>query len=348
MQLTAGKFWSFRRLSDENGRFKMVAIDQRPPIMNLIRSKTGVATVEYGVVADIKEMLTRNLASECSAVLLDPIWGYSRSIPHVPPAKGLLLTIEDHEFIEEPGGRRSRLIRGWDAAKVKRIGADGVKLLVWYRPDADPRVRQHQQAIVESVGRACVVHDICFLLELLVYPLPGEEGQTKDYTEHSAKHPERVIESVRTFADPRFAVDIFKVESPIPASHVPPPGSQGSDSCQHWFDELGRAASRPWVMLSAGADMEAFRHVLTYAFRAGASGYLAGRAIWGAAVDKFPDLDSADRLLKTESIAYLREINRLTDALAQPWLGHPAFGPEASFQGAGPEFSYNYGSARTS
>lgn len=343
MRLSAGKHWSLRRLADENGRFKMVAADQRPPIMNLIKSKIGVTAAGYADVAAVKELLTRNLASECSAVLLDPIWGYSRSIRYVRPGQGLLLTVEDHVFEERRGGRLSREIADWDVAKVKRVGADGVKLLAWYRPDADPEVREHQQNFVEQVGRACVEHDICFLLELLVYPLPNEQGRTTDDIEHPAKRPELVIDSLRTFTDPRFGVDIFKIESPVAAPLVPSPDSPDAAACQRWFDELGRVATRPWVMLSAGADMEAFRRVLTYAYRAGSSGYLAGRAIWWQAAQMFPDLESVDRALKTEAIGYLGDINRLTDDLALPWHAHRAVGAEAAIHGAGPDFPRNYG-----
>lgn len=345
MHLSAGKLWSLRRLADANGRFKMVAVDQRPPIMELIKQRKDVAAASYEDVAVVKETLTRNLAADCSAILLDPIWGYSRSIPHVRPGQGLLLTVEDHEFEEVPGGRISREIADWNVAKVKRTGADGVKLLAWYRPDADGDVRRRQQDLVERVGRACAEHDICFLLELLVYPLPGEQGQTRDYTEHSAKRPELVIESLRTFTDPRFGVDIFKLESPLAASHVPAADSGEALACQRWFDELGRATTRPWVMLSAGADMQAFRRILTYAYRAGASGYLAGRAIWWAAAQMFPDLGSMDQALKADAVSYMHDINRLTDAMASPWHHHPAFVAETSLHGAGPQFPRNYGAA---
>ncbi len=342
MQLSAGKLWSLRRLSDRNGRFKMVAADQRPPIMNLIREKKGVEAPSYEDIAAIKELLTRNLAPGCSAILLDPIWAYSQSISHVLPGQGLLLTVEDHDFEETPGGRISHEIADWNAAKIKRTGADGVKALAWYRPDAAPEVCARQQEFVERIGRACAELDICFLLELLVYPLPNEQGQTKDYIEHSAKRPELVVESLRTFTDPRFGVDIFKLESPVAAPSVPDPASGEAAACQLWFDELGKVATRPWVMLSAGADMTAFRRILTYAYRAGASGYLAGRAIWWSAAQLFPDLSSMDQALQADAVDYMAEINRLTDQSALPWQDHPAFARQPVLEGAGPAFPKNY------
>ena len=66
------------------------------------------------------------------------------------------------------------------------------------------------------------------------------------------------------------------------------------------FDHLGRAAGRPWVMLSAGAGKDDFRRILTFAYRAGASGYLAGRAIWWDAFQSFPDLDAQGDVIERE------------------------------------------------
>lgn len=78
-------------------------------------------------------------------------------------------------------------------------------------------------------------------------------------------------------------------------------------------------------MLSAGAGMEEFRNILTHAFKAGASGYLAGRAIWQKAFAKFPDWDAIRRDLRTEAVDYMRDLNALTDKEATPWMEHPLF-----------------------
>jgi tagatose 1,6-diphosphate aldolase len=67
--------------------------------------------------------------------------------------------------------------------------------------------------------------------------------------------------------------------------------------------------------------------VLHYAYTAGASGYLAGRAIWLAAFQRFPDWDGIRDDLRGDAIPYMRELNSLTDAAARPWHAHPCFGP---------------------
>ncbi len=142
------------------------------------------------------------------------------------------------------------------------------------------------------------------------------------------KRPELVVESVATFAAPEFGVDLFKLESPLTAAEVPGGDAPQAGSAQRWFDALGEAAGRPWVMLSAGAGPAAFRRVLTHAYAAGASGYLAGRAIWMEAFRAFPDWETIDAGLRGPALAYMNDLNALTDEAALPWHRHPRYGPE--------------------
>jgi tagatose 1,6-diphosphate aldolase len=241
-------------------------------------------------------------------------------------SRGLIVTLEDSIFRETPSGRLSSEIDDWSVEKIKRIGGDAVKVLAWYRPDADAAVCRAQQDFTQRIGDACRKYDIPFVFELLVYPLPSDAEQTRDYVEMKSKHPQFVLESVQTFADPKFGVDLFKLESPLAAADVPGVGAPGWESAQTWFDAIGAAAGRPWVMLSAGAGMDEFRRILTHAYRAGASGYLAGRAIWSKAFTHFPDWDAIRSGLRGEAVEYMRSLNVLTDKEATPWNGHAVYG----------------------
>ena len=53
------------------------------------------------------------------------------------------------------------------------------------------------------------------------------------------------VATVETFSDPKFCIDVLKLESPIPAAHLPQPGSDGSAAAQAWFDKIGNAATVP-------------------------------------------------------------------------------------------------------
>ncbi|MCG8443923.1 MAG: tagatose 1,6-diphosphate aldolase [Caulobacterales bacterium] len=343
MTLSAGKIWGLRRIADADGRFKMTAVDQRPPIKNPIKEKRGLPEAPWRDVADFKAMLVEELQGESTAMLLDPHYAYPRAVSLYSPAKGLIVTLEDSVFEETPGGRLSSEIDDWSVEKIKRIGGDAVKVLAWYRPDADPSVRQSQQDFTARIGEACAKFDIPYVFELLVYPLAKDAEQTSDYVEMKTKKPELVLESVRTFADPKYGVDVFKLESPIAADDVPGVDAPGWEDAQKWFDALGEAAGRPWVMLSAGAGMAEFKRILTHAYRAGASGYLAGRAIWQKAFQAFPDWDAIRAGLRGDAVEYMRGLNTLTDAEARPWTDHPVFaGGGAELSPAEAVFRHRY------
>jgi tagatose 1,6-diphosphate aldolase len=307
-----------------------------------VAERRGAAEAPYDDVCAVKALLVRELGPYSSALLLDPHYAYPAAIHLVRPSKGLILTLEDSVFTETPGGRRSREIDDWSVKKIKRAGADAVKVLAWYRPDADADVLAHQKEFVARVGATCAVFDLPFVLELLVYPFPGDEQHTREYVEQAEKRADHVLESVSALADPTFGVDLFKLESPLPAPVVPDPESSRAASVQGLFDELGRRAGRPWVMLSAGAPPEEFRRILTFAGRAGASGYLAGRAIWWKPFQRFPDLDAVVAELRSDSVPYMQELNRLTDELAVPWFEHTCYGEGPRLAGGGARFRHAY------
>ena len=338
MQLTPGKLWGMRRMADENGLFKMTAVDQRPPIKNPIAKHHCVADTPWGEVARFKRLLVETLQDQSTAMLLDPHYAIPEAIDQYVPSKGLIVTLEDSLFEETEGGRLSSDIDDWSVNKIKRMGGDAVKVLAWYRPDASKAVLQAQQDYTKRLGEECAKYDIPFLFELLVYPLASDVHQTKEYVEMKSKKADDVLKSVEEFAKPDYGVDVFKLESPVNAVDA-----DGSAEVQAIFDEIGRLASRPWVMLSAGAGKAEFRNVLDHAFKAGASGFLAGRAIWRDAINHYPDWDAIERNLRGESSAYMKDISALADTSATDWRRHACFEEGgAKFAPADASFRHGY------
>jgi len=324
----AGKRWRLRRLADADGFFSMVAIDQRPPLFALLAGGLGCRPEElpYSEIVAAKRLLASAFASQASAMLVDPNWGYVGAADVLDPSRGLLLTLEDHRTTPD---RRSRCIEQWSVEKIRAIGGDAVKLLAWYHPGAEAGVREHQQAFVQQVGEECARCELPFVLELLLYPLDaagatGAARRAADYLEDPAKQSELVLASVEHFAQPRYGVDLFKLESPLPARAVPASGGEGSEAWASTFTALGRAcAGRPWVMLSAGAPPADFEAVVGYAARAGAAGFLAGRALWADALVRWPDREAARAQLMSVSRERLRRLQRLMREEGRPWAPSP-------------------------
>lgn len=330
---TIGKNRGLARLADADGHFCMVALDQRPPLFEAIAQARGTAKdqVDYADVTMAKRLLVEALSPHCSSMLFDPNFAVPAAIDVLPARCGLIMTLEEHRVEETPGGRKSRAITNWSVEKIRAMGGDAVKVLAWYRPDADTAVNEHQKKFVRDIGQECARHDIPYVLELLVYPFLGSAGYTADYVEAPGKLPQLVIESVREFAKPEYGVDLLKLESPLAANALPArDGSAAAKAAQREFDAVGEicAARRiPWVLLSGGAARDKFERVLDYAYAAGAGGFLAGRTIWLEAIRKhFPDRNAVAAHLRSDGVGVLESLKELTRAKAQVWTAHyPVF-----------------------
>jgi tagatose 1,6-diphosphate aldolase len=330
---TIGKNRGIARLTDADGHFRMVALDQRPPLFDAIAQAKGITRdqVEYADVTAAKRLLVENLSPYCSSMLFDPNFAVPAAIDVLPARCGLIMTLEEHRTEETTGGRKSRAIANWSVEKIRAIGGDAVKVLAWYRPDADAAVNEHQKRFVREIGEQCAHHDIPYVLELLVYPFLGTANHTADYVESPGKLPGLVIDSVREFAKPEYGVDLLKLESPLAANSLPPrDGGPAAKIAQGEFDAIGdicRAQNIPWVLLSGGAAPDKFERVLEFAYAAGAGGFLAGRTIWLDAVRKhFPDRAAVASSLRKDGVAVLESLNALTKAKGTKWKPRfPAF-----------------------
>jgi tagatose 1,6-diphosphate aldolase len=341
-----GKARGLSRLADENGHFRMVALDQRPPIFDVIAQARGVSRdeVRFEEVTAVKRLLVEALAPHCSSMLFDPNFAVPAAIDRLPARCGLIVTLEEHRVEETKGGRRSRAITDWSVEKIRTIGGDAVKVLAWYRPDAEAEVCAHQKRFVREIGDQCRRYDIPYVLELLVFPFLETLGHTPDYVESPNKLPELVIDSVREFAKPEYGVDLMKLESPLAANTLPAHDATiESKAAQKEFDAIGeicREATLPWVLLSGGAAPETFERVLQYAYAAGATGFLAGRTIWLDAMrSHYPDLAGVASALRVRSIGVLQNLNRVTSATAPTWS---ADFPGASTIRAEGDFTHSY------
>lgn len=336
-QVSEGKWRRLQSLADKEGRFKMMAIDQRGSMVDAIakvtnRSKEQVTGDE---LARAKEVITRVLAPYATAVLTDPIYGYPYSYQSLPPGIGLLLAHEETGYERAgPSGkeRKTTLIEGWSVEKAEHAGADAVKLLLYYHPDASEEVRRHQQDLVQRLGEECGRASMPFLLELVAYAL--EEASTNS-DEYARKKPDLVVRSAREFSASKYKVDVLKLEFPADLKRT-------KEFCGGAFDgqerqavyqlsevrefcrQLNEAAGMPWVILSAGVGIDEFLVQVELATEAGASGFLCGRAIWKDAMAFYPDVARMEEWLRTEGVYNFVRANAYAHR-ARPWLSHPKF-----------------------
>src|SRR5438067_2407431 len=187
-EISAGKVRNLSTLADENGRLKMLAIDQRGSLNQALGKVLG-REASFDEVARFKQQVTEALAPYATAVLTDPIYGYARAMRSLPSSVGLLLAYESTGYTtdEKAKGRKTELIEGWSVGKARQAGANAIKLLLYYHPDADPGVVRYQQELCRGVGDECAAHDLPFLLETVAYAL--EEPST-DSPEFARRKPD--------------------------------------------------------------------------------------------------------------------------------------------------------------
>lgn len=339
VQLSAGKWQRLRSLTDERGRFKMMAVDQRGSLRRAIAKATDKdpQQVTYEELAQAKATLTKSLAPYATAVLTDPEYGYPYSIKYLPPRVGLLLAYEESGYERVRGRERiSSLLEDWSVEKAQRAGADAIKLLIYYRPDSSDEVRRHQQELVRRVGEECERADMPFLLELVSYALDEEGADTPQF---ARRKPELVIRSTAEFSKPQYRVDILKLEFPADLKHtaefskgafdgVERPAVYTLEEVREFCSRLDEAAGLPWVILSAGVDIEEFLIQVQLATEAGASGFLCGRAIWKDVMEHYPDTAEMEEWLRTQGAYNFLRANSYAER-ALPWFRHRRFsGPE--------------------
>src|SRR5258707_10785998 len=106
---TIGKNRGLARLADTDGHFRMVALDQRPPLFEAIAQAKGIARdqVEYNDVTAAKRLLVEALAPHCSSMLFDPNFAVPAAIDLLPARCGLIMTLEEHRVEETAGSRQS-------------------------------------------------------------------------------------------------------------------------------------------------------------------------------------------------------------------------------------------------
>ena len=160
--ISGGKLRRITRLAGLDGRFRMMAIDQRGSMEQAIQSATGEEAA-YEQVAKMKTMITKILSPNSTAVLTDPIFGYPYSVMDVPRDVGLLLAFEESGYVDDGVGENERAsvqIANWNIEKAIRSGADTIKLLIYYHPDASLNVCNHQKDFTKYVGEQCEKYDL--------------------------------------------------------------------------------------------------------------------------------------------------------------------------------------------
>jgi tagatose 1,6-diphosphate aldolase len=307
-------------VSNPQGIIAALAMDQRGSLQKALCGSSGKPDLE-----GFKTAVTEALTPHASAVLLDPEWGLTAA-KHRAKRAGLLLAYEKTGYDTSEPGRLPDLLGFWSVRRLKEVGADCIKILLYYNPFEPAAINDQKQAWIERVGAECLAHDIPFFLELVGY----EDGTDAKSFEYARRKPRMVQASTAEFTKSRYLVDVLKVELPVNVAFVE--GTRafsgtkayGRQESMRLLREAAEVATKPFIYLSGGVSNAEFIESLELAAEAGVkfSGVLCGRATWkdGIPVYQKNGMEGFRLWLKEEGV---RNISRVNQALraATPWYG---------------------------
>ncbi|MEU2611015.1 hypothetical protein ABZ570_05405 [Micromonospora sp. NPDC007271] len=276
-------------LARPSGGYAMLAVDQREALRAMFAAHQS-APVTDEQLTRFKVAAARALSPYASAILIDRQFGWDAIIGEraVDPGCALIAAADRFtgsatEFVADVA-----IDEEVDPATVRAQGAKALKLLVLWRPDEDPAGRI---ALVTDFVRRCRESGLVSIIEP-VSRGPRDGG--------SFDHEAGILAAAKELGS--LGADLYKAE-------VPTAGQGSPAEILAGCAQLTEAIDGAWVVLSSGVPAELFPGAVRLACQAGASGFLAGRAVWASVVGS----PTMDRDLQTISVDRLRRLCDVVD-----------------------------------
>ncbi|MBL5932521.1 sulfofructosephosphate aldolase [Lelliottia amnigena] len=284
--------YTLKDITRPSGGFSMLAVDQREA-MRLMFAAAGVpAPVTDRHLTDFKVNAAKILSPYASAILVDQQFCYHQIVEQNAIAKSCAMIVAADEFIPGNGIPVDSVVidNGVDAQAVKRDGGKALKLLVLWRSDEDPAQRLE---MVRNFNQLCHANGLLSIIEPVVRP--PRRGDVFD-------REKAIIEAAKELGDS--GADLYKVEMPLY-------GKGTQQALLNASQKLNEQINMPWVILSSGVDEKLFPRAVSVAMQAGASGFLAGRAVWSSVVG----LPDTELMLRDISVPKLQRLGEIVDEM---------------------------------
>jgi sulfofructosephosphate aldolase len=276
-------------LARESGTFLMVAMDQRESLRTMLAPHH--ADADDARMIRFKLAVARELGPYASGLLIDRHYAYDEIVAEriLPPSCGLILAVDALE--QPPGGIVEDTELDEKAGNAIREPVVALKLLVIWRDDAR-RARR-----VEMSRRFVELARSYGLLSVLEPVVRGPEGFDRESS---------IVEA---------AVELSTVGCDLYKCEVPTHGAGEPAEITEWSRRIDAAVPCPWVVLSQGVEPERYPAAVEAACKGGASGMLAGRAVWTATLAA----DDPTELLREHSVPRLQQLGAIVDEHGRPW-----------------------------
>jgi len=324
-RISSGKFKGLSAIADERGIITAIATDQRGSLKKALAAATG-SEVSAASLTEIKKCFVETLGAYASSLLIDPEYGVP-TIELRPPHTGIFLAYERTGFDPNILGRLPQLLSEWSVYRLVELGANGIKILLYYDPDDSSAINVVKHSFIERVGAECRAYDVPFFLEPVSYSdAIGDENSLA----FASVKPELVKRSIQEFSQPHYGVDILKVELPVDIRYIADfPANTNGESAYNYDEaiehirEAANIAKIPFIYLTASATAPEFAQILTLIVEADPkfSGVLYGLDLWrdGIAVYAQGGATALNNWLHQETGLRLQEFNQIISQYATPW-----------------------------
>ncbi|EBG0411184.1 sulfofructosephosphate aldolase [Salmonella enterica] len=284
--------YTIKDITRASGGFAMLAVDQREA-MRLMFAAAGAKTpVANSVLTDFKVNAAKILSPYASAVLLDQQFCYRQAVEQNAVAKSCAMIVAADDFIPGNGIPVDNVVidKKINAQAVKRDGAKALKLLVLWRSDEDA---QQRLDMVKEFNELCHSNGLLSIIEPVVRPPRCGDKFDRE---------QAIIDAAKELGDS--GADLYKVEMPLY-------GKGARSDLLTASQRLNGHINMPWVILSSGVDEKLFPRAVRAAMEAGASGFLAGRAVWSSVIG----LPDTELMLRDVSAPKLQRLGEIVDEM---------------------------------
>ncbi len=284
------------KLARPSGALAMVAVDQREALRGMFAAHQ-TTPVPDSQLTQFKVDVARELSPFASALLVDQEFGIDAIINQKALTGGCGLIAAADLLVGPPGGAATdtAIDPDVDPIRMRDIGSVGLKFLILWRNDESPDVRAQ---LVEDFNKLCKVSGLPSIIEIIV--------KAPTDTSKSFNREEELIIAAKEAAT--WKPDLYKAE-------VPFHGEGDLSAITKNAERISEAIGSPWVVLSNGVKQPFFNDAVKACAIGGASGFLAGRAVWADIVG------SADipKALREVAIPRLKALAEVVDTYAKPW-----------------------------
>lgn len=284
--------YTLKDITRPSGGFAMLAVDQREAMRLMFAAAGSQSPVTDQVLTDFKVNAAKILSPYASAILVDQQFCYRQVVEQNALAQSCAMIVAADEFIPGNGIPVDSVVidKSVDPQAVKRNGGKALKLLVLWRSDEDA---QQRLEMVKDFNQLCHANGLLSIIEPVVRP--PRRGDKFD-------REQAIIDAARELGDS--GSDLYKVEMPLSGKGSRPELLKASQ-------RLNEQINMPWVILSSGIDEKLFPRAVSVAMTAGASGFLAGRAVWSSVVG----LPDTEMMLRDISVPKLQRLGEIVDEM---------------------------------